>query len=77
MYMHINKVVVRMLKGHAEILKIFNVKNSASSIILKYWSADGKHKARRPNPTLHLVLSGLAPCFYLAAVPNSRLSVKE
>ena len=31
----------------------------------------GKHKA------LHLVLSGLAPCFYPAAAPSSPLTVKE
>ena len=31
----------------------------------------------RPAGRIHLVLSGLAPCFYLAAVPSSRLTVKE
>ena len=36
-----------------------------------------KHKAHGPNPALHLVLSGPAPCFYPAAVPSSRLTVKE
>ena len=37
----------------------------------------GKHKARGLSPALHLVLSGPAPCFYPAAVPSSRLTVKE
>ena len=37
----------------------------------------GKHKARRPNPALHLVLSSPAPCFYPAAAPSSLLLVKE
>ena len=37
----------------------------------------GKHKARGPNPALHLVLSGPAPCFYLAAAPSSLPLVKE
>ena len=31
----------------------------------------------RPNPARHLVLSGPAPCFYLAAAPSSRLAVEE
>ena len=30
----------------------------------------GKHKAQRPNQGLHLVLSGLAPCFYLAVLSS-------
>lgn len=34
-YIYINKVLVKKLKDHAEILKHFNVKNSASLIILK------------------------------------------
>lgn len=34
--MNINKVLVKTLKDHAEILKIFNVKNTAFPIILKY-----------------------------------------
>ena len=37
------------------------------------WQTQGP----RPNPTLHLVLSGLAPCFYPAAVPSSLPLVKE
>ena len=37
----------------------------------------GKHKARGPNPALHLVLSGPTPCFYPVAVPSSHLTVKE
>ena len=37
----------------------------------------GKHKAHRLNPALHLVLSSLAPCFYPAAVPSTRLIIKE
>ena len=37
----------------------------------------GKHKARGLNPALHLVLSGLAPCFYPAAPLSSCLTVKE
>ena len=37
----------------------------------------GKHKARWLNPTLHLVLSGPAPCFYPAAALSSGLTVKE
>ena len=36
-----------------------------------------KHKARRLNPALHLVLSGPAPCFYPAAAPSSVPLVKE
>ena len=40
-------------------------------------STGGKHKARGPNPALHLVLSGPAPCFYPAAASSSRLTVKE
>ena len=28
------------------------------------------HKALRLNPALHLVLSGLAPCFYQVAAPE-------
>ena len=35
------------------------------------------NKARGPNPALHLVLSGSAPCFYLAAAPSSLPLVKE
>ena len=42
----------------------------------KAWSTGGKHEARGPNPALHLVLSGLAPCFYLVAALSSRLTVK-
>ena len=41
------------------------------------YTTGGKHKARRPNPALHIVLSGPAPCFYPAAVPSSRLTIKE
>ena len=41
------------------------------------YSTGGKHKARRPNPALHLVLSGPAPCFYPAAAPSSLPLVKE
>ena len=37
----------------------------------------GKHKAHRPNPAFHLVLSGPAPCFYPASVPSSLSLVKE
>ena len=37
----------------------------------------GKQKARRPNPALHLVLSGPAPCFYWAMVLSSCFTVKE
>ena len=37
----------------------------------------GKHKAHRPNPALHLVLSGPAPCFCPAAAPGSLPLVKE
>lgn len=33
--MNINKVLVKILKDHAEILKIFNVKNTVFPIILK------------------------------------------
>ena len=40
-------------------------------------STGGKHKARGPNPALHLVLSGPAPCFYLAAAPSFLPLVKE
>ena len=36
-----------------------------------------QHEARRPNPALHLVSSGLAPCFYVAAALSSHLTVKE
>ena len=42
-----------------------------------FWITGGKHKAGRPNPALHLVLSGPAPCFYPAAALSSRLTVKE
>ena len=35
------------------------------------------YKVREPNPALHLVLSGPAPCYYPAAAPSSRLIVKE
>ena len=41
------------------------------------YSTGGKHKACRPNLALHLVLSGLAPCFYPAATLSSHLTVKE
>ena len=41
------------------------------------YSTGGKHKARGPNPALHLVLSGPTPCFYPVAAPSSRLTVKE
>ena len=34
-------------------------------------------QAPGPNPALHLVLSGPAPCFYPAAVPRSLPLVKE
>ena len=37
----------------------------------------GKHKACGPNLALHLVLSGLAPCFYPATALSSHLTVKE
>ena len=37
----------------------------------------GKHKTHGLNPTLHLVLSSLAPCFYPAAVLSSLPLVKE
>ena len=37
----------------------------------------GKHKACRPNPSLHLILSGPLPCFYPAAAPSSLPLVKE
>ena len=40
------------------------------------YTTGGKHKARGPNPALHLVLSP-ATCFYLAAAPSSHLTVKE
>ena len=40
-------------------------------------SPDVKHKAHAPNLALHLVLSSPAPCFYPAAAPSSRLTVKE
>lgn len=33
MYVHIKKVLVKMLKDHAEILNISSIKNSASPII--------------------------------------------
>ena len=41
------------------------------------YSTGGKHRAQGPNVALHHVLSGPAPCFYLAAVPSSHLTVKE
>ena len=41
------------------------------------YATGGKHKACGLNLALHLVLSGLAPCFYPVAVPSSRLTVKE
>ena len=42
------------------------------------YGTGGKHKACRPNPTLHLVLSGPTPCFNLAAAsPSSLPLVKE
>ena len=41
------------------------------------YSTGGKHKARGPNPALHLVLSYLAPCFYPAAAQSPLLLVKE
>ena len=41
------------------------------------YSTGGKDKARRRNPALHLVLSGPAPGFYLAAALSSHLTVKE
>ena len=37
----------------------------------------GKPKACGLNPALHLVLSGPTPCFYLAVVPSSHLTVEE
>ena len=37
----------------------------------------GKHKAHGSNPALHLVLSSLALCFYLADAPSSHLTIKE
>ena len=37
----------------------------------------GKHQARGLKLALHLVLSGLAPCFYPAAAPSSLPLVKE
>ena len=43
---------------------------------LVYTTGD-KHKACGPNPALHLVLSGPAPCFYPVAVPSSLPLVKE
>lgn len=36
MYVYINKVLVKTLKDHSEILKIFSVKNTVFPIILKY-----------------------------------------
>ena len=41
------------------------------------YSTGGKHKACGPNPALHLVLSSLAPCSHLVAVPSFLLLVKE
>ena len=43
------------------------------------YSTGVKHKAhaRGPNMALHVVLSRLAPCFYLAAAWSSHLTVKE
>ena len=46
-------------------------------ILGREYITSGKHKARRPDPALHLVLSGLAPCFYPMAVPSSLPLVKE
>ena len=40
-------------------------------------STGGKPKARGPNPALHLVLSGPAPCFYPAAALSSHLTVRS
>ena len=40
-------------------------------------STGGKHEACGPNPALLLVLSTLAPCFYLVAAPSSCFTVKE
>ena len=44
---------------------------------MRQYGTGGKHKARGPNPPLHLVLWGPAPCFYPAAVPSSLPLVKE
>ena len=41
-----------------------------------FWDTGGKHRARWPNPALHLVLSGQVSCFYPAAVLSSHLNVK-
>ena len=61
------------------------VSSWVTSLTGSHWSAShpmlygtgGKHKACGLNPTLHLVLSGPAPCFYPAAAPSSHLTVKE
>ena len=48
---------------------------NASGVLLA--GQGGKHKSRGPSPALHLVLSGPAPCFYLAAAQSSFSLVKE
>ena len=40
-------------------------------IIYIIYITSGKHKAQGPILALHLVLSSLAPCFYLAAALSS------
>ena len=40
-------------------------------------STGGKHKACGPNPALHLLLSGPAPCFYPVAALSSLPLVRE
>ena len=50
----------------------------ANTLFLSFlYCTGGKHKACRPNPALHLVLSVPAPCFYPAAAPSSLPLVKE
>ena len=63
---------------------VFNSPNSDGKYVIQYigqnhktpWVTGSKRKAHGLTLTL-LVLSGPAPCFYLAAVPSSRLTVKE
>ena len=46
-------------------------------VALIHYCTGGKHRAHRPNPAFYLLLSGPAPCFYLAAAPSSLPLVKE